>query len=49
MANVFKYDARQIFTLIAFYSNYPQSRLIERIIELETEKRLEDILEEYKG
>lgn len=49
MANIFKYDARQIFTLIAFYSNYPQWRLIERIIELETETRIEDILSEYKG
>jgi hypothetical protein len=49
MANIFKFDARQILTLISFYSNYPQWKLIERIIELESENKLKDILEEYNG
>ena len=48
MANKFKFDANEIFILIAFYSNYPQWRLIERIIELESEDQLVNILKEYK-
>jgi len=49
MANLTGIKPKDIFTLIAFYSNYPQWRLIERILELETDVRIEDILKEYKG
>lgn len=48
MANIFEFDARQIFTLIAFYDTHPKWKLIERIIELETSRNLKEILEEYK-
>ncbi len=49
MENINKYNAENILAIIRYYNRFPIPRLIERIIELESDKNLEDIVNMEKS